>query len=145
MGCLGAHQQHGGVLCRRKTVHSSRKDRRYLSGPVQKGTGETGSRRSNGSADDPRSSVYRGRASSCPKADRERGSGRLEGSVNTKNINRGKRIARQIDTGMVFINQATWTAPDLPFGGVKNSGYGRELAELGIGEFVNKKLIHVAA
>jgi len=69
----------------------------------------------------------------------------LGGSVITKNINRGKRIARQIDTGMVFINQATWTAPDLPFGGVKNSGYGRELAELGIGEFVNKKLIHVAA
>jgi succinate-semialdehyde dehydrogenase / glutarate-semialdehyde dehydrogenase len=69
----------------------------------------------------------------------------LGGSVITRNINRGKRIARQIDTGMVFINQATWTAPDLPFGGVKNSGYGRELAELGIGEFVNKKLIQVAA
>jgi succinate-semialdehyde dehydrogenase/glutarate-semialdehyde dehydrogenase len=69
----------------------------------------------------------------------------LGGSVITRNINRGKRIARQIDTGMVFINQATWTAPDLPFGGVKNSGYGRELAELGIGEFVNKKLIRVAA
>ena len=57
----------------------------------------------------------------------------------------GKRIARQIDTGMVLINQATWTAPDLPFGGVKNSGYGRELAELAIGEFVNKKLIRVPA
>ncbi len=68
----------------------------------------------------------------------------LGGSIITKNIDRGKRVARQIDTGMVFINGATWTAPDLPFGGVKNSGYGRELAELGIGEFVNKKLIRVA-
>jgi len=68
----------------------------------------------------------------------------LGGSVITKNIERGKRIARQIETGMVFINKATWTAPDLPFGGVKNSGYGRELSDLGIGEFVNKKLIRVA-
>ena len=61
-----------------------------------------------------------------------------------RDIERGKRVARQIETGMVFINQATWTAPDLPFGGVKNSGYGRELSDLGIGEFVNKKLIRVA-
>jgi succinate-semialdehyde dehydrogenase/glutarate-semialdehyde dehydrogenase len=68
----------------------------------------------------------------------------LGGSVITKDIERGKRIARQIDAGMVFINRATWTAPDLPFGGVKNSGYGRELSDLGIGEFVNKKLIRVA-
>jgi succinate-semialdehyde dehydrogenase/glutarate-semialdehyde dehydrogenase len=68
----------------------------------------------------------------------------LGGSIITKDIERGKRIARQIDTGMVFINQATWTAPDLPFGGVKNSGYGRELSDLGIGEFVNRKLIRVA-
>jgi succinate-semialdehyde dehydrogenase/glutarate-semialdehyde dehydrogenase len=68
----------------------------------------------------------------------------LGGSVMTRNIERGKRVARQIDTGMVFINQATWTAPELPFGGVKNSGYGRELSDLGIGEFVNKKLIRVA-
>ncbi len=67
----------------------------------------------------------------------------LGGSVITKNIERGKRIARQIVTGMVFINRATWTWPDLPFGGVKNSGYGRELGNLGIGEFVNKKLIVV--
>jgi succinate-semialdehyde dehydrogenase / glutarate-semialdehyde dehydrogenase len=67
----------------------------------------------------------------------------LGGSVITKDIERGKQIARQIDTGMVFINRATWTAPDLPFGGVKNSGYGRELSDLGIGEFVNKKLIRV--
>ncbi len=68
----------------------------------------------------------------------------LGGSVITKDIERGKRVARQIETGMVFINTATWTAPDLPFGGVKNSGYGRELSDLGIGEFVNKKLIRVA-
>jgi NAD(P)-dependent dehydrogenase (short-subunit alcohol dehydrogenase family) len=68
----------------------------------------------------------------------------LGGSVITKDVERGKRIARQIETGMVFINRATWTAPDLPFGGVKNSGYGRELSDLGIGEFVNKKLIRVA-
>jgi succinate-semialdehyde dehydrogenase / glutarate-semialdehyde dehydrogenase len=68
----------------------------------------------------------------------------LGGSVITKDVERGKRIARQIHTGMVFINQSTWTAPDLPFGGVKNSGYGRELSELGISEFVNKKLIRVA-
>jgi len=68
----------------------------------------------------------------------------LGGSVITTNIERGKRIARRIETGMVFINRATWTAPDLPFGGVKNSGYGRELSDLGIGEFVNKKLIRVA-
>jgi hypothetical protein len=68
----------------------------------------------------------------------------LGGSFITKDIELGKRIAYQIDTGMVFINQTTWTAPDLPFGGVKNSGYGRELSDLGIGEFVNRKLIRVA-
>jgi succinate-semialdehyde dehydrogenase / glutarate-semialdehyde dehydrogenase len=68
----------------------------------------------------------------------------LGATVITKNVERGKRVARRIETGMVFINRATWTAPDLPFGGVKNSGYGRELSELGIGEFVNKKLIRTA-
>ncbi|HXJ36921.1 MAG TPA: NAD-dependent succinate-semialdehyde dehydrogenase [Candidatus Eisenbacteria bacterium] len=69
----------------------------------------------------------------------------LGGTVITRDIERGKRVARQIDTGMVWINEATWTAPELPFGGVKNSGYGRELSQLGMGEFVNKKLIRVAA
>ena len=67
----------------------------------------------------------------------------LGGSIFTKDVARGRRIARQIDTGMVFINHPTWTAADLPFGGVKNSGYGRELSKMGIHEFVNKKLIRV--
>jgi succinate-semialdehyde dehydrogenase/glutarate-semialdehyde dehydrogenase len=44
---------------------------------------------------------------------------------------------------MVFVNHPTWTAPDLPFGGIKNSGYGRELSSQGIQEFINKKLICV--
>lgn len=66
----------------------------------------------------------------------------LGGSVYTKDLERGKRIAEQIDTGMVFINQPTNSQADLPFGGTKDSGYGRELSHLGILEFVNKKLIH---
>ena len=68
----------------------------------------------------------------------------LGGSVFTKDIARGKRVASRIDTGMVFINHPTWTAPDLPFGGVKDSGYGRELSSMGIQEFVNKKLVRTA-
>lgn len=68
----------------------------------------------------------------------------LGGSVFTNDIERGKRVADQIDTGMVFINHPTWTQADLPFGGTKRSGYGRELSELGINEFVNKKLIRIS-
>ncbi len=68
----------------------------------------------------------------------------LGGSVFTQDIERGKRVANQIDTGMVFINHPTWTQADLPFGGTKASGYGRELSELGIDEFVNNKLIRVS-
>ena len=69
----------------------------------------------------------------------------LGGSVFTNNIERGKNVADQIDTGMVFINHPTWTKENLPFGGTKRSGFGRELSELGIQEFVNKKLIRVSA
>ena len=67
----------------------------------------------------------------------------LGGSVFTQDIDRGKRVARKIDTGMVFINSGAVSSPELPFGGVKNSGYGRELSGAGIQEFVNKKLIRV--
>jgi len=65
----------------------------------------------------------------------------LGGSIFTKDVSRGQRLATRIDTGMVFINHPTWTASDLPFGGIKNSGYGRELSRQGIQEFVNKKLV----
>ncbi len=66
----------------------------------------------------------------------------LGGSVYTRDIARGRRVAEQIDTGMVFINQPTNSSEELPFGGTKNSGWGRELSHLGILEFINKKLIH---
>ena len=68
----------------------------------------------------------------------------LGGSVFTSDIERGRDVARRIDTGMVFINSCAVSSPELPFGGVKNSGYGQELSSAGIQEFVNKKLIHVA-
>jgi len=72
----------------------------------------------------------------------------LGGSVWTKDEARGKRIASQIDTGMVFVNNLNWLDAEMPFGGIKDSGYGRELGNLGIQEFVNKKLVrtgHFAA
>jgi succinate-semialdehyde dehydrogenase/glutarate-semialdehyde dehydrogenase len=65
----------------------------------------------------------------------------LAGSVWTKDEARGKRLASQIDTGMMFVNNIDWVDADLPFGGIKNSGYGRELGSMGIQEFVNKKLV----
>ena len=65
----------------------------------------------------------------------------LGGSVFTQDVARGNRIAGQVDTGMMFINNLHWSDAALPFGGVKNSGYGRELGNLGIQEFVNKKLV----
>lgn len=67
----------------------------------------------------------------------------LGGSVFSKDKERAIRVASQIDTGMVFINQNVASQPDLPFGGTKRSGYGRELSALGIEEFMNKKLIYV--
>jgi succinate-semialdehyde dehydrogenase / glutarate-semialdehyde dehydrogenase len=69
----------------------------------------------------------------------------LGGSVFTQNVARGQRVASRLDTGMVFINHPTWTDADLPFGGIKHSGYGRELSSLGIQEFVNKKLVRVSS
>lgn len=65
----------------------------------------------------------------------------LGGSVFTRDVARGQRVASQIDTGMMFVNNLDWADADLPFGGIKNSGYGRELGDMGMQEFVNKKLV----
>lgn len=67
----------------------------------------------------------------------------LGGSVFTQDIQRGRRVAAEISTGMVYINHPTAVKADLPFGGVRRSGYGRELIGLGLKEFVNHKLIGV--
>jgi succinate-semialdehyde dehydrogenase/glutarate-semialdehyde dehydrogenase len=67
----------------------------------------------------------------------------LGGSVFTANPKHGAEVAKRITTGMVFVNHPTMAKADLPFGGVKRSGYGRELVGLGIKEFVNHKLIAV--
>ena len=67
----------------------------------------------------------------------------LGGSVFTSDTKHGKEVARKISTGMVFVNHPTMVKADLPFGGVRRSGYGRELLGLGIREFVNHKLIDV--
>ena len=69
----------------------------------------------------------------------------LGGSVFTKDIARGRRVASRVETGMMFINNISWSDAELPFGGIKNSGYGRELGDMGIQEFVNKKLVRVAS
>jgi succinate-semialdehyde dehydrogenase/glutarate-semialdehyde dehydrogenase len=65
----------------------------------------------------------------------------LGGSVFTKDLARGKRVASRVDTGMMFVNNISWSDAELPFGGIKDSGYGRELGSMGIQEFVNKKLV----
>ncbi|BEU25673.1 NAD-dependent succinate-semialdehyde dehydrogenase [Paraburkholderia sp. 22B1P] len=68
----------------------------------------------------------------------------LGGSVFGDDVDNARRVADRIESGMVFVNQPAQTRPELPFGGIKNSGFGRELSEMGIGEFVNRKLIHLA-
>ncbi|MDJ0356030.1 NAD-dependent succinate-semialdehyde dehydrogenase [Paenarthrobacter sp. PH39-S1] len=69
----------------------------------------------------------------------------LGGSVFSASADKAKEVASRLDTGMVWINSVTGTQADLPFGGVKRSGVGRELAKFGMNEFVNKKLIRQPA
>ncbi|RDI69817.1 NAD-dependent succinate-semialdehyde dehydrogenase [Halopelagius longus] len=67
----------------------------------------------------------------------------LGASVWTEDRERGERLARQINAGCVYVNQLVKSDPRVPFGGVKESGYGRELSEVGIKEFLNEKTVWV--
>ncbi len=67
----------------------------------------------------------------------------LGSGVLTSNNERGEKIALQLEAGSSFVNKLVVSDPRLPFGGVKNSGYGRELASYGIQEFVNTKTIWI--
>lgn len=68
----------------------------------------------------------------------------LGASVWTRDPARGERIAREIEAGSVFVNSLMRSDQRLPFGGIKKSGYGRELSELGIKEFMNAKTLYIA-
>ncbi len=67
----------------------------------------------------------------------------LGGSVWTKSNARGERVARQLQCGAAFVNGLVKSDPRLPFGGIKRSGYGRELSHHGMHEFVNAKTIWI--
>jgi len=67
----------------------------------------------------------------------------LGASIWTNNIERGIKLARQIESGIVSVNEMVRSDPRLPFGGIKKSGIGRELSEFGIKEFVNIKSVVV--
>ena len=66
----------------------------------------------------------------------------LGGTVFSSDQEHAERVAAQIETGMSFINSGWASLPELPFGGVKNAGYGRELSELGFATFLNEHLIY---
>ena len=65
----------------------------------------------------------------------------LGGTVFSSNLDHAREVAAQIETGMSFINSGWTSLPELPFGGIKNSGYGRELSELGFTTFINEHLV----
>ena len=67
----------------------------------------------------------------------------LGGSVWTQDSSRGERLARQVESGCTFVNGMVKSDARLPFGGIKNSGYGRELSKHGIREFTNAKTIWI--
>ena len=69
----------------------------------------------------------------------------LGACVFTQNVEKGERIAREeLEAGCCFVNHFVKSDPRLPFGGIKASGFGRELSDLGIKEFMNAKTVYVA-
>jgi succinate-semialdehyde dehydrogenase/glutarate-semialdehyde dehydrogenase len=67
----------------------------------------------------------------------------LGGAVFSGDLDEADDVANRLDVGMVGLNTTVKSAPDLPFGGVKNSGIGRELGRFGLDEFANKKLVRI--
>ena len=67
----------------------------------------------------------------------------LGSGVITGNSDRGEKVALQLEAGNSFVNKLVVSDPRMPFGGIKNSGYGRELSNYGIREFVNTKSIWI--
>ena len=68
----------------------------------------------------------------------------LGAAVFTEDIVKGEKIAKEkVNAGACFVNAFVKSDPRLPFGGVKDSGYGRELSEFGIKEFVNIKTVYI--
>jgi len=67
----------------------------------------------------------------------------LSGNLWTRNVELARRVARDLQTGGVFINGVSASDPRVPVGGVKNSGYGRELSHFGVHAFVNAQTVWI--
>jgi len=93
----------------------------------------------------PAAAVIRAKDEADAVALANRSSFGLGGAVFTRNAERGRRIAEvELDVGACFVNDFVRSDPRLPFGGVKDSGFGRELARAGIRELVNAKTVYVS-